>query len=334
MSRGKNGDGKIDGFEYTNLPYPKTFSQWKSYLLGGSLYTDIIEKYHPDLVLLYNHPAFAIENIIKFCHKRNIKVIGDITEWEEAEGNPIFKAIKGYDINRRMKKSNFQLDGLICISKYLTDFYNSRDIKVLYLPPLVDLSQSKWHQEVSDKEDDKIRIVYAGSAWKTKDRIDLIAEAFDKVYSFKNLTLEVIGITKEQFQSMWGRNIEYKSVNFHGRKSHTEVIRWLLSADFQILLRPDTLKNKAGFPTKFVETISSKTIPITNLNSNLNEYIIDGENGVVIPSLNQIDINKTINRILSFNKNDIDGLKSKIKEDTFDFRNYTEQFQQFINRIS
>lgn len=333
LSRQKSGNGYIDGFEYTNLPYPKTLFQWKSYLLGDSQYTNLIDIYHPDMVLLYNHPAFAIENIIKYCHKREIKVIGDITEWEEAEGNPIFKAIKGYDINRRMLKSNLQFDGLICISKFLTDYYDSKNIKVFNLPPLVDLNQSKWHKKVNFKNDDKIRILYAGSAWKSKDRIDLIAEALDKVYSSKKITLEVIGITKEQFQSMWGNKKEYKSVNFHGRIPHSDVIQWLLSADFQILLRPDTLKNKAGFPTKFVETITSRTLPVTNLNSNLDDYIIDGKNGFVIPSLNQKDIDKTINRILAYNKGEIDNLKSNIIVDTFDYRKYIEQFQIFINNI-
>lgn len=327
--------GSIDSFQYCNYPYPSSAGKWLKYLTGSDYVKSEIKSYKPNLVILYNHPAFAIENITRYCRKKGIKVIGDVTEWYKPEGNFLFRIIKGYDTNRRMNSSHLKLDGLICISSFLSDFYYKQGANVLELPPLVDGRQSKWHQKV-EKHPDEIRMVYAGSPGAVKDRLDLILGGLDKItLNFsKPFRFDIIGITKEQYQNTWGDETERDYVVFNGCRPHNEVIKKLLESDFQIFLRPDSLLNRAGFPTKFVETVTSGTIPITNLSSNLHKYLMDGVNGFVVPSLEEESIERTIRRALGLTTSHLAIIKRQIDTSLFDYRNFIKECSEFLNRIS
>lgn len=320
--------GKIDGLEFINNPYPQSPDKWLKYLTGRDSSIEEIKIFKPDIVILYNHPAFAIEHITKFCHKNGIKVLADVTEWYEPQGNLLFKAIKGYDTNRRMRKSHLKVDCLICISSFLAENYRRNGAKVIEIPPLVDIEQSKWHQKI-ESSSQEIRLVYAGSPGSSKDRLDLILEALDEIIPNlnKKIRFDIIGITQEQYVNTWGDNIPHDYAVFNGRRPHKEVIKKLLEADFQVFLRPDNLPNRAGFPTKFVETITSGTLPITNLSSNLNDYLTDGKTGIVINNLAPETIKESIKRALSLSRKEIDVLKKNLRTNIFDYRQYINKFQ-------
>lgn len=327
-------DGCVNGFPFVNYPYPLSLLDWFKYLVGRDSVIFEIEKFQPDIVILYNHPALAIEHITKFCHKKGIKVIADVTEWYEPQGNPIFKAIKGFDTNRRMRKSHLRVNGLICISSYLSEYYRRHGAKVIEIPPLVDIEQPKWHQEVEVHHDD-VRMVYAGSPGSSKDRLDLILRALDEIVPNldKKIRFDIIGISQEQYINTWGDNTHHDYAVFNGRRPHEEVIKKLLEADFQIFLRPDNLPNRAGFPTKFVETITSHTLPITNLSSNLKDYIIHGKTGFVIETLEPDYIKESINKAMSLSRKEIDVLKNNLKFNLFDFRQYFCDMDKFLNKL-
>ena len=323
LPNNKIDEGEIDEFQYINYPYPCTFKNWLSYLRGRDGMLDEIKKYNPEIVILYNHPAIASEYITKYCHRNHIRVLGDVTEWYVPYGNPIFKIIKGFDIKRRMYHSLLRLDGLICISSYLTKFYRDKGCHVVEIPPLVDLKQSKWHQPKSSSYDGK-RIIYAGSPSDNKDRLDLIIQAMDEIPDNlkKDIKFEVFGLTEEQYQKKWNDKKKREYVIFRGRVSHNNVIAHLTNADFQIFLRPDTLQNKAGFPTKFVETISSCTIPITNLNSNIGQYVKDGINGFIVEQIDKDSIKSTLCRALSLDREGIEEIKNNIDTNIFHYEFY------------
>ncbi len=325
-------EGMIENFKYKNYPYPTTALAWIKYLTGRDYAISEIRQNRPDIVILYNHPALAIEHITKYGHKNGIKVIADITEWYEPSGNPIFKFIKEADTSRRMKYSHKRVDGLICISNCLSDYYADTGLPILNLPPLVDVFQSKWHQKY-EKDDSEIKILYAGSPGANKDRLDFIVQSMAKVLVGRDckIRFDIIGITKEQYITAWADKTDYPFVTFHGRLTHEEVVRKLLSADFQIFLRPDTLQNRAGFPTKFVETVTTKTIPITNLNSNLSDYLDDKVNGLEIKSLRSDDIQESIIKALTLTHEEIVAMKKSCNANIFDYRNYISKMSEFIH---
>ena len=72
------------------------------------------------------------------------------------------------------------------------------------IPPTVDLSDFKWSQNVR-KDKDTITFIYAGVPSSTKEKLNIIVDAFscfrDKVH------LDIIGVTEEQFKSYIRYNI-------------------------------------------------------------------------------------------------------------------------------
>lgn len=327
-------DGEIDGFVYRNYRYPVSGKSWLKYLMGLDASIREIEDYKPGIVVLYNHPSFAIERITRYCHKKGIKVVADVTEWYEVKGNPVFRIVKGFDTSRRMKQSHKKLDGLICISDYLTDYYGSCGLPLLSVPPLVDKKQAKWNQE-DHESPDVVRIIYAGSPGLEKDELATILKSLSEIKDAlpRDIHFDILGITHEQYQARWGDKQEYPFISFHGRLSHGEVLKFLKNADFQVFIRPDNLQNRAGFPTKFVETITSRTIPITNLSSDLSKYISDGYNGFVIGDTSISSVRTTLQRALSLPAEEIQRVKDNIDADVFDYHHYLNLIQEFVDSL-
>lgn len=337
LSKNKGTDAPFlfEGFKCVNLFYPKTMLDWRKLLFSIKQYLPF---YNNDtkLVIAYNHPAMALKKLYKYNKKHGIKTISDCTEWYEPQGGKLFKLIKGWDVNQRMYKVHPMLDGIITISKYLDDFYIAKGVNTLLLPPLVDKKEQKWHI-ANESEDESVKLMYAGSPAGTKDRLDIVINALAKIASTgKNFQLNVIGITEEQYRNFY-LNGEQKDIPsfvcFKGRMPHEHVIRQLRQADFQIFLRENHLANRAGFPTKFAETISAGTIVLTNASSNLKDYMIEGVNSYELDITDEDSLFKSLLRPLSLTKNEIRKQKVNIDSETFDYRKYVDKTNIFLNSI-
>ena len=60
-----------EGFCCESLPYPTTTKEWLRYITIF-ISEDMLSKYHPDYVVLYNFPAIASLKILRYCHDRKI----------------------------------------------------------------------------------------------------------------------------------------------------------------------------------------------------------------------------------------------------------------------
>ena len=322
-----------DGLQCINIPYPHNPVQWIKYLTSIRQYKKFWVNTTPDVVIAYNHPAVALSKLIKYCHQHGAKVISDCTEWYEPHGSWLFKKIKGWDINKRMYDVHCRVDGIITISRYLDDFYRSKGMNTVLLPPLVDIQAKKWDVKRYNDNFENKRLVYAGSPLGKKDRLDWIISSLSKIDSIVcgGYELEVIGITKEQYMSIYaqdGKGIP-QYVTFLGRISHEEVIDHLLRSDFQIFLREQTLPNMAGFPTKFAESISSQTLVLTNDTSNLMDYLENGKNGFVLNIENEETLTDSLLKPLSLPLKEVRTLCSKIDNSVFDYRRFAPKLKDF-----
>ena len=321
-------------FDCINLPYPTTFRGWVRMLTSINPYKPYIN-HDTVAVIAYNHPAIALKRFLQFNKKRGIKTYADCTEWYEPQGSFIFKWIKGWDINQRMNKVHTQLDGVVTISRYLDDFYRSKGVKTLLLPPLVDKQDPKWcksGRSVADNE--AVSLLYAGSPDCAKDKLDYVIDALNIVaLQGKQFNLNIVGITEDQYRAFFLRGT-YKSipsfVHFWGRLAHTEVIKMLQDADFQIFIREEHLSNQAGFPTKFSETISAGTIVLTNASSNLKDYMIEGVNSFELDIKSEENLIRSLVKPLSLSKKEILEIKAHIDSGIFDYRNYINAMRSFL----
>lgn len=331
----------VQGFKCYNVKYPESNAEWLIYLTSIKGYRSIVDKEKPSKIIAYNFPALALYHLKKLS---SIKIYADITEWYEPKGNLIFRVVKGLDVNFRMKYLHKKLDGLIVISDYLENYYQNKGVEnIINIPPLVDISETKWNNEMSSTSNgDKIfRFIYSGSPGSgNKDRLDIVVESLKPFYVEKEISivLDVVGITKEYYVEHFNNNnplnAEYDFINFHGRVSHLHSIELLKGADFSVFFREDNLTNNAGFPTKFVESISAGTPVITNVSSNIKKYfeVNNTKNGFIIDDLSHSKISNIFKEIFFLDKEEhFKERENSIDTSVFDYRQYNSEFSEMMN---
>lgn len=325
ITQSDDKEGDIDGFHYDAYPHPNGTLAWFKYALGAGI-IDYIRKVAPDYVFLYNYPAIAQEKVIRFCRKQGIKTVGDITEWYRPKTLP-----KRIDTYLRMKISNKHLDGVIAISRYLANYYNDQNMTLL--PPMVDKTENKWSIQPEKRLDDKIHLVYIGTG-SIKDRLDKVFKGITFAGNEK-FHLDVIGITEQQYVNIYQQGLASSTidVSFHGRLPHQEALKYLLGADFQIFFRDYIRVNNAGFPTKFVESMSAGIPVITNRISNIDDYIRNGENSFMINHPEEGEICEVLKHVSTLSREEINVIKSKCLKEEFDYRRYVEQLEMFMKNI-
>ena len=327
----------IQGFDCWSNCYPKTSKQWITYLTNINSIKLVNGKYdNVKAIIAYNYQGIALYNLKKFCKRNNIAIIADCTEWYDIKGtNIIFKTIKGLDSFIRMRVVQKRLDGLIVISSYLEDYYK-KYVKTIRIPPLVDLNEPKWNMVNPNVADDKLKLVYTGSPGKNKDKINYIIEALYNIKTNRNYEFRVVGITKDQYINYYPKHKEIiklldKKIIFLGRMPHIESLAELKKSDFCIFVRDKNRTMMAGFPTKFAESISCGIPVITTNTSDLEKYIIDGQNGFFI-DLNEAK--KFFEKLFSYNISIIKDMKdSSANLKLFHYENYISEFEKFVDRI-
>lgn len=332
VTKDRDYEGVVEGFPYEAVDYPRTTSDWIRYAIGVSA-TECVSRIKPDIVILYNYPAVAQERVLRYCKKRGISVVGDITEWYNPKS-----LLKGIDVWLRMNWSNRHLDGIISISRLLHRYYDKHNS--VLIPPLVDRNEEKWvmpidgEDQQTDAQHGRVRLVYAGSPSGTKDRLDYVIHGIKNVEK-GSLSLDVIGITQSQYHEIYGADSGLTAfpIRFLGRLPHKEAVSHLRKADFQVFFRDDDRTNNAGFPTKFVEATSAGILVITNKVGDIADYLKTGVNGFMIEDISSGSINGVLKAVSILSRKDIDDMKKHIDSYTFDYHNYVDTIRSFVEGI-
>ena len=321
----QSAPSEVEGFESCSVPYPVNTKQW-IHQICTFINAEFIRERKPDYVILYNFPAIASLRLLKTCHKNGIKVIHDVTEWETNHGWTPSDFVRKIDINLRMRYCMKRMDGVVAISRYLYDSFKDSTSTIL-VPPTVDLNDGKWRRDRELTTGDKVRLVFAGGAGPHKDRLDYVIDAVSRI---DNLELYIIGTTKEQYYSRFGFwPTESDNIKYLGILSHQETISEICKSDFQVIIRNKNTKTTAGFPTKFVESMSCCVPVIANPSSNIGDYLEDGKNGFLVKEISML--RETLDRVAGMEKSDIVRMKENCKLLTeFDYHYYKSEFEKII----
>jgi len=101
----------------------------------------------------------------------------------------------------------------------------------------------------------------------------------------------------------------------------------------KIIRDPEQRYAKAGFPTKFVESLCCSTPVICNLTSDLERYVIDGVNAIVINDINETSLSEKLKELILLPPDQLNQMKNTarntaIKE--FDYHHYSNALISFI----
>lgn len=349
VAMGENTDYKImnyKGIEYISLRSKnhRVLSRISNYLGYTFKLKSFIKNHYfgslPDIIWIVNIPLHSFISIKSFALKNKIKIFHDSVEWYSLSqfkyGFLSYEYITKEFINRLVIDKHFRV---IAISKYLFDYYIGKDIASVQIPVLLNKNEIHIQKNVSKN---KLVLLYAGSPGKkdylytmVKSLIYLSEDVLEKI------EFRIIGVSETEVEKMFSKEKDLfdkiKSVLcICGRVSRKKVLENLKQTDFTVLLRNPNLRySKAGFPTKFVESIASGTPVISNITSDLANYLENRVNGIIVRNCTAESFAQALNEAndLKFREMYIEEMQRKARstfEVNFHYDIYLKKIGEFL----
>lgn len=246
-----------------------------------------------DKVYIYG----SSQGIHQLVKKKGVEVYLEVTEHPEVY--PI--KTRMFD-NRRVNSINdcIRLDGLIVISNNLKDYYIEQGLnkqRVHIVNMIVDYRRFEGLRKTPSMR----YICYSGNGNNRKDRVDELIKVFRNIsLLYPDIKLVIVGPTKQVFKTEKDNvelvrelGIEDKVV-FKGVLPAKEVSRVLINAEVLVLDRPDTLQNKAGFPTKLGEYLLSANPVVVSRVGDIPLFLKDKHSALLVDPGDTIGLQKCI----------------------------------------
>lgn len=244
-----------------------------------------------------------------FMKKRNVKNrIFDVVEWYSF--TQFKKLFISYDYIEKCILNSLCIsknDKVIAISSYLENYYKKRGVSTIVIPPTTD--KFKENDSLAHKRNFN-ELIYAGSYGK-KDNLKKIISAF-KLLNQKRPSHQLkLYIYLDNYNVSLKKLADY-NLYISNKISHKKLMKKLETVGFTIFVRnPNKRYTKAGFPSKFVESISRGLIPVTNFSSDISHYMKDMENGILIEKNNQTSILNSFYKILETDEKELIKISQK-----------------------
>ena len=290
--------------------------------LRGLMLGDITVKWlesqenKPDCVVLYGTHLGYLLRLIPFCKKYDVPLFLDVVEWYDPRHLPmgVFGpfAIANEVSMRFMAR---RASGVFVISRYLQNHFNNQGCRTLRVPPLFSNGPARPKQ-YSDK-DEAIHFCYAGSPGAKDDLEPVICGLRMAQHAGISFVMHIIGITEAEFfllsQGFDDPCVAVDNLRFYGRLNNVDAKAIVAACDYLVLIRKDRRYSKAGFPSKVGESMSLGTPVIANLSSNLDEYLVEGENSIVVKGWAAIDFFEAVCRAASVGRLELAAMKIRAK---------------------
>lgn len=332
IGAGKNKKtGKINKIQFFSVYQEarSSFDHLRRFLHGKAAYMTltkkIIEENGLPSVIYVNHISHgALEKLRIIAKKNNIPIVHDSTEWyspcEFVHGKWDKQYILKDRLNRKIIRNPIKVIG---ISRYLTEYFQSRGLQAVRIPVIMDVINSN----ISVSTGEIVKLIYAGSP-ANKDYLKemVIGTTLLSENERERLEFHILGASDQQIKSLTGLQALPACIKVYGRVPREKVEEVMLQMDFSVLLRPSGERyTKAGFPTKSVEAMSHGVAMICNISSDLGMYLKDGKNAIVVDGYNEKSFAESLKRVLSMNRTEIDAIKynaRQLAEKDFDYRNW------------
>jgi len=276
----------------------------------------------------------------RVCRTYGAKLYNFAVEWHEPRHlTGPGATLKRLDSELQRRLSNRSVDGVICISKSLHDYYVKRGQKSWLIPPLLDLSDPKWQNGGNHDEHialRPLRLLFWGSC--ARDRHDLMLKAvLDLRRGGAPIVVEYLGSSREQIEQTPGVTSELlnslgEGLLFHGRVPDEKVFAIIRSASFGILLRDDAKWSRRCFPSRIPEACALGLPVICNLTSDLSDYLVDGRNALLATDASLEGFRLALQRALALSGQELIQMRhaTRLLAEQFDGARYADIYRDVL----
>lgn len=299
----------------------------------------LIESEKVDVLLQYTTNYIAMHPFDSYCKRKGILLIRDIVEW------PVCNFFKGgalhplyWDNQLGVRKSMIHSDGIIGISKFLTERYRGQKIPALTIPAIIEIpSDIPEYTPIKDE----FNLVYLGALAHRDGPFEMIG-AIQKVLS-KGLkvTFTIVGSPDNHGIGLKLKNICENTpalrgrVKFTGHVDDAEVVKRLNSANALLFVRPDDICAKAAFPTRLPEYLITGRPVIVSGVGDIPMYLRNGIDAMIVKQCTPSAIAEQIERLINMNdwgqSIGIAGFKQAKK--FFDYKTRANEIYNFIQEL-
>ncbi len=272
------------------------------------------EREKPHMIILYNTTSSITKRLIPYCKKRGIMLYADVTEWyERSHATSMPAKIKAYLCERRIIAFDKKLDGVIAISEYLKEYYDSHGARSMWLPPLMEMEiKPVAHRHEYYPGSRAVNFVYAGAPG-SKDILLPFVRAVQRLNSDGiKARFDIVGISPSYFDGLdgIGSELEATGIVAHGRLPRKETMEIVERADFGVLLRHDKRYAKAGFSTKFAEAMCLGVPMLCNPIGGCDTMVEHMKNGLIVSGFGEDELLDALQEVVGMSDEKILEMKN------------------------
>ena len=287
-------------------------------------------KDRPDFVFAMNSLTF-FRKLRRICKQRKIKLIAEQNEWRDKSSFKFREWDYRYIHEEWLIRQEYKkADGILAISKCFQNYYGNMGMNVVRIPTILDVQNTPYSVH---SENRKIVLIYSGNPSTSKEYLAPVISVlvdnpqFREAFEFHiygpdyNKVLKNIGGDDNLLKRAEG------CVFIHGKVKQELMQDIMMSADFQIFLRPHRRSSEAGFPTKLGESMAVGTPVITNLTGDIGLYLKNEVNGFVVDMTTEEDLAMTLKKITKMTDKQYKAMRLHSREkaeEAFDYRNYKQ----------
>ncbi|TWU18992.1 glycosyltransferase [Allorhodopirellula heiligendammensis] len=299
-------------------------------------------EFSPDMIISYHGTAAFLTKLKSYCQSNRIALASDNTEWQNAFQLP--GGVLGppyWSQELRQRRVMPKIGNVIAISSYLRNYFKKRKCNVVQVPPLVDLEEAKWNWgNATEKVQqlDSLRLVYAGSPGRKDSISSILSGIADARQHGLDVTVDFLGPSELELASAVGSDLQRfsnldEAVRCFGRIPQSLIPFELSKRDATILVRPDMRYAHAGFPTKVVESLASGLPVFTNRTSDIDAYVQDGKDAVLLNDATAMSVVGAIYKWFGWSSEQRDSMRRSARctaRELFDYRSHVDGLNAFV----
>jgi len=260
-----------------------------------------------DAVIGYSYRYFSMNDLVKYCRKKQIIILRDVVEWFDPAFfrggylNPLY-----WDLELNFHFSLPKSDGIIAISRFLTEKFSSLGIKVITTPAIIDPDAFSLDAgEGIIPKSDFYQLTYLGGMIERDGPILMMKGIHEVLMSGAEVFFNIVGTDGSKGYAAKAKKYAHNHpllkhhVKFWGRVSDEEVVRRLAYSDALIFIRLDSRDAKAAFPTRLPEYLMSGKPVISSAVGDIPRYLIDGQEVILLKQNNAHALAKGIKKLLA-----------------------------------